>query len=148
MKTIRMSILLIAVLVMTILYGCSSGVENQTIEVAPAETPSIIRGEQPVQTAPETLGLIFSFCGNQIDIENLPEYIPHRNVLLSIQNLSETEKEFYILFAQIYQYLHSGNFDFVSAYQQSNASNMFLRNNFHFRHMTIIQVNPRKENGV
>ena len=93
------------------------------LQPAPAPQPSSAEsGRHAIEATSSALSQNFSFWGNQIDVENLPEYIPHRNVLFSIRNLSETEKEFYILFAQIYQHLHSGNFDFVSAFQQSAAS--------------------------
>jgi hypothetical protein len=67
----------------------------------------------------------FSFYGDQVDIERLPDYTPHGNVLLSIQNLTDEEKAFYISFAEVYQYLHSGNFDYVSAFQESTASSKY-----------------------
>ena len=67
----------------------------------------------------------FSFYGNQITIESLPDYVPNSNVLLSVRNLSDDDKSFYNEFAKTYQYLHSGNFDYISAFRESNSSNNF-----------------------
>ena len=102
------SLRLVCILMMLIISACSS---SPPIENTSSNTSSYDH--------------MFSFYGNQIDIKNLPDYVPNSNVSLSIQNLNDNEKMLYNDLAKIYQYLHSGNFDYVSAFNESTASNEF-----------------------